>query len=74
MILRFLRRSLVVVALGAVSAGASGCLWLAVPSLAYQGYKYEHPDQTAASGKRESTSRKKPATASGQPIPQNEIE
>lgn len=28
-------------ALFAMSAGCSGCLWIAIPSLAYQGYKYE---------------------------------
>jgi hypothetical protein len=28
-------------ALFAISAGCSGCLWIAIPSLAYQGYKYE---------------------------------
>ncbi len=28
-------------AIFAMGAGCSGCLWLAVPSLAYQGYKYE---------------------------------
>jgi hypothetical protein len=28
-------------ALFAISAGCSGCLWLAIPSLAYEGYKYK---------------------------------
>lgn len=28
-----------------LAAGCSGCLWLAIPSLAYQGYKYESGDQ-----------------------------
>ena len=28
----------------AMSAACEGCLWLAVPSLAYQGYKYESGD------------------------------
>jgi hypothetical protein len=28
-----------------VAAGCDGCLWLAIPSLAYQGYKYESGDQ-----------------------------
>jgi hypothetical protein len=32
------------VALLAMSAACGGCLWLAVPSLAYQGYKYESGD------------------------------
>ncbi len=74
MIFRFMRRSLVVVALAVLSVGVSGCVWLAIPSLAYQGYKYEHPDKTTTSGKRGSTSQSKPTTPSGQPIPQNEIE
>lgn len=26
----------------AISTAVSGCLWIAIPSLAYQGYKYEH--------------------------------
>jgi hypothetical protein len=25
-----------------LASGFTGCIWLAVPSLAYQGYKYEH--------------------------------
>ena len=28
----------------AMSAACGGCLWIAVPSLAYQGYKYESGD------------------------------
>jgi hypothetical protein len=32
------------VALLAMSAACQGCLWLAIPSLAYQGYKYESGD------------------------------
>jgi hypothetical protein len=28
-------------ALFAMSAACSGCLWIAIPSLAYEGYKYE---------------------------------
>jgi uncharacterized membrane protein YebE (DUF533 family) len=29
----------------AVVASCNGCLWLAIPSLAYQGYKYESGNQ-----------------------------
>lgn len=29
----------------AMSAACEGCLWLAIPSLAYQGYKYESGDR-----------------------------
>jgi hypothetical protein len=25
---------------------SSGCIWLAVPELAYEGYKYEHESKT----------------------------
>jgi hypothetical protein len=32
-------------ALFAISAGCSGCLWLAIPSLAYEGYKYKSGGQ-----------------------------
>ena len=38
---RYLRGPLFAIALGVLALGLSGCLWLAVPSLAYQGYKYE---------------------------------
>lgn len=34
----------ILVALLTMSAACEGCLWLAVPSLAYQGYKYESGD------------------------------
>lgn len=67
--LRFVRRSMLAIALAAVSAGASGCFWLAVPSLAYQGYKYEHPDKTKAASHRQQA-----ASPKSQSIPQNEIE
>ena len=32
-------------ALFAISAGCSGCLWLAIPGLAYEGYKYKSGGQ-----------------------------
>jgi len=32
-----------------VSAHCTGCIWLAVPSLAYEGYKYEYPSNTRSS-------------------------
>jgi len=35
------RTILVAFGLIAIGTACSGCLWLAVPSLAYQGYKYE---------------------------------
>ncbi len=36
-----------------LAASCAGCIWLAIPSLAYQGYKYEHDknSQTATSHK-----------------------
>jgi hypothetical protein len=53
---------------------SSGCPALMVPSLAYQGYKYEHnKNQPAAS--TSSTQSKKSTTASQQQkIPDSEIE
>ena len=30
----------------AMSVGCGGCLWIAIPSLAYQGYKYESGGQS----------------------------
>jgi len=42
----------VLVALLAMSAACEGCLWLAVPSLAYQGYKYESGDHQDSQGRQ----------------------
>ncbi len=42
-------------ALLAMSAGCGGCLWIAVPSLAYQGYKYESGDQNGQAKQRQSS-------------------
>lgn len=43
--------------LGALSLSSSGCLWLAIPSLAYQGYKYEKKsEQQDKSAKQRSSS------------------
>jgi hypothetical protein len=67
----FVRRSILAIALAALSAGASGCIWLAIPSLAYQGYKYEHPDKTAS---KSSASKKKSASSTSQTPPQYQIE
>ncbi len=35
-----------------LSVSLSGCLWLAIPSLAYQGYQYEHKEQSAEASSR----------------------
>jgi hypothetical protein len=58
----------------------SGCLAMAVPGLAYSGYKYEHDkNQPAASASPASTqsakaSSSKGTTAQQQKIPDSEIE
>ena len=60
LILRYLPLLLV---LAAISADCAGCIWLAVPSLAYEGYKYVHqpnpsssPDGSGGSSNSQSTS------------------
>ena len=53
-----LRLTVVVVAaaaLFAMSAGCSGCLWIAIPSLAYQGYKYESGGQSGQAKQHQSS-------------------
>jgi len=42
-------------ALFAISAGCSGCLWIAIPSLAYQGYKYESGGQNGQAKQHQSS-------------------
>jgi hypothetical protein len=44
-------------ALFAISAGCSGCLWIAIPSLAYQGYKYKSGDQNSQAKQHQSSQR-----------------
>jgi uncharacterized membrane protein YebE (DUF533 family) len=56
--------------LAAASLGASGCLWLAVPSLAYQGYKYEKKKDAQNQQAHRTT---KPAN-SAPAVPSSEIE
>jgi hypothetical protein len=53
--------------LAGVSVGYSGCIWLALPSLAYEGYKYEHQP---SSGSPADTSGS-PADTSGSPADTN---
>jgi len=43
-----------VAALFAMSAGCGGCLWIAIPSLAYQGYKYESGGQSGQAKQHQS--------------------
>jgi hypothetical protein len=50
-----------VVALFAVSAACSGCLWIAIPSLAYEGYKYESGGGHNAQTKQQHQSSQTPA-------------
>ena len=40
----------------AVSVSCSGCIWLALPALAYQGYEYEHHSNTSSSPENASSS------------------
>jgi len=42
-------------ALLAMSAGCIGCLWLAIPSLAYEGYKYKSSDQNGHAKQHQSS-------------------
>ncbi len=72
---RFLRNAVLVLALAAFPVGLSGCLWLAIPSLAYQGYKYEHKkdEKPQNSSTQKSTTQKK-SSPSNQIPPQNQIE
>lgn len=42
-------------ALFAMSAGCGGCLWIAIPSLAYQGYKYESGGQSGQAKQHQSS-------------------
>ncbi|MGH7914066.1 MAG: hypothetical protein ACREPW_05380 [Candidatus Binataceae bacterium] len=42
-------------AIFAMSAICSGCLWIAIPSLAYQGYKYESGGQNAQAKQHQSS-------------------
>lgn len=55
-------RVVLVAALAAVSLGASGCPALLIPSLAYQGYKYEKNKNapTEQASTRKSTKRANP--------------
>ncbi len=45
-----------VLAIG-VAAGCDGCIALAIPSLAYQGYKYEHGGGSQSTSSQQSTSK-----------------
>jgi hypothetical protein len=46
---------LAVLVLFAISAGCSGCLWIAIPSLAYEGYKYESGSQNSQTKQHQSS-------------------
>ncbi len=59
-------------ALAAISLSASGCIWLAVPSLAYQGY--QHENGKSSSGQQASARKAKKPPASPPPAPASEIE
>lgn len=42
-------------ALFAMSTGCSGCLWIAIPSLAYQGYEHESGGQRGQAKQHQSS-------------------
>ena len=71
--MKFLRCSLIALALCSASLVVSGCLWLAIPSLAYQGYKYEK-DKGSTSESASAQKTTKPANSSQQTISPNDIE
>jgi predicted SAM-dependent methyltransferase len=48
-------------ALLAMSAACGGCLFIAVPSLAYQGYKYESGGQQGTQAKQQHQNSQPPA-------------
>jgi hypothetical protein len=52
--------SLTVALLVLLSAWSSGCIWLAVPSLAYEGYKYEHPSKASSTQAKAKSSSSQP--------------
>lgn len=45
----------------AMSAACGGCLWIAIPSLAYQGYKYESGTHQSTQAKQQHQSPPPPA-------------
>ena len=52
----------ILIVLAPVSAYCAGCVWLAVPSLAYEGYEYEQQSKTLSSPNgRGSSSNSQPA-------------
>ena len=61
--------------LGVVSISASGCLALAIPSLAYTGYQYKKGEGPfAPQHESSSSSSQKKSKSSGNRVPDSEIE
>ena len=61
--LRWLVGDLVILTvLAGMSVGYSGCIWLALPSLAYEGYKYEHQLNTGSSSDSDGSSNPDPSS------------
>ncbi len=48
-----------------MAASCAGCIWLAIPSLAYQGYKYEHDKNSQTATSHKSTTSGASAASSG---------
>lgn len=67
-----LPKSIVIAAFAAIGLGASGCPALMVPSLAYQGYKYENKDSSGQNSQT-NTSQKK-SSSQQQQVPDSDIE
>ena len=62
--------------LAAISFSSAGCIWLMVPSLAYQGYKYEkgQNSSTANATHKTSSSANKNSSPTSQSVNDNSIE
>jgi hypothetical protein len=67
------RRALVIAVFAAIGLGSSGCPALMVPSLAYQGYKYEKKDTPEAQNTSPDNQQKK-SSSTQQQVPNSDIE
>jgi len=63
---RFVRRLGLIVLLACMAASSSGCIWLAIPGLAYSGYQLtEKKDSATDSSQDSSKTQAKAASSSG---------
>ncbi len=56
------RAVLMFTVLAGASVGSSGCIWLALPSLAYEGYKYDHQSNTGSTTDADVTTHPDPSS------------